>query len=191
MFMIGYTHYTRTHTLDLLRTGCRHYVLIQVTCLKIKSRVPLWSFSLMISGSLWSLNTDFDVILGMDWLSAHQASVMCAKKQIKVIDDEGKELIYQADIIKQAKRVLISTLQAMKLLENGCQGYLTSMIDLYVEVTPLEEVEAVKEFPYVFPDDLTQLPSDRELEFAVDLIPGAAPLSKAPYRMEPTELKEL
>ncbi|XP_042517497.1 uncharacterized protein LOC122091549 [Macadamia integrifolia] len=65
------------------------------------------------------------------------------------------------------------------------------MIDLDAKVTPLEEVEVVKEFLDVFLDDLTQLPPDRELKFAIDLIPRATPMSKASYRMTPVELKEL
>ena len=49
----------------------------------------------------------------------------------------------------------------------------------------------VREFLKVVPEDLPGLPPDREIEFAIDLIPGTAPISKAPYRMAPTELKEL
>ncbi|ROV55750.1 RNA-directed DNA polymerase [Limosilactobacillus reuteri] len=93
--------------------------------------------------------------------------------------------------MKRVRKVLVSALQAVKLLESGCQGYIASVLDVDARVTSLEEVNVVKEFPDVFPDDLMQLPPDRELEFAIDLIPGAAPVSKAPYRMAPAELKEL
>ena len=49
----------------------------------------------------------------------------------------------------------------------------------------------MREFPDVFPEDLLGLPPDREVEFSIDLIPSTAPISKAPYRMAPAELKEL
>ena len=54
-----------------------------------------------------------------------------------------------------------------------------------------EEVPVVNEFLELFPEDLPGLPPDREIEFVIDLLPGIAPISKAPYRMAPTELKEL
>ena len=55
----------------------------------------------------------------------------------------------------------------------------------------LENIPIVSEFPEVFPEDLPGLPPDKEIEFSVDLLPGSGPISKAPYRMAPTELKEL
>ncbi|XP_042488807.1 ribosome biogenesis protein ERB1-like [Macadamia integrifolia] len=79
----------------------------------------------------------------------------------------------------------------VKLLEDGYQGYLVSVIDVDAKVTLLEELEVVKEFPDIFLNDLTQLPPNRELEFTIELIPGAISVSKAPYIMAPAELKEL
>ena len=49
----------------------------------------------------------------------------------------------------------------------------------------------VREFVDVFPEELENLPPERKIEFVIDLLPGAAPLSKTPYRMAPAELKEL
>ena len=49
----------------------------------------------------------------------------------------------------------------------------------------------VREFDDVFPAELPGLPPDREINFCIDLIPGTQPISKAPYRMAPAELKEL
>ena len=59
------------------------------------------------------------------------------------------------------------------------------------KVPDIEEVEVVNEFRDVFPDDLPGLPPDREIEFAIELAPGTAPVSKAPYRLAPVEMKEL
>ncbi|KAL4025983.1 hypothetical protein IC575_014389 [Cucumis melo] len=54
-----------------------------------------------------------------------------------------------------------------------------------------EDVSVMKEIIDVFPDDLSGLPADREIEFTIELLPGTAPISQAPYRMAPNELKEL
>ena len=55
----------------------------------------------------------------------------------------------------------------------------------------LEDILVVREFPDVFPNDLLDLPPEREVEFTIDLVLGTNPISKAPYRMAPIELKEL
>ncbi|XP_027067870.1 uncharacterized protein [Coffea arabica] len=54
-----------------------------------------------------------------------------------------------------------------------------------------EDVPVVSEYPDVFPDELVNLPPEREIEFEVNLCPGASPISKTPYQMAPAELKEL
>ena len=60
-----------------------------------------------------------------------------------------------------------------------------------MKVVPLEHIPVVCEFPDVFPEELPGLPLDREVEFAIELIPGTTPISRRPYRMPPNELVEL
>ncbi|GJT38253.1 putative nucleotidyltransferase, ribonuclease H [Tanacetum coccineum] len=55
----------------------------------------------------------------------------------------------------------------------------------------LEDVPIVRDFPEVFPEDLPGLPPTRQVEFQIDLVPGAAPVARAPYRLAPSEMKEL
>ncbi|GJR58735.1 putative reverse transcriptase domain-containing protein [Tanacetum coccineum] len=55
----------------------------------------------------------------------------------------------------------------------------------------LEDVPIVQDFPEVFPEDLSGLPPTRQVEFQIDLVPGAAPVARAPYRLAPSEMKEL
>ncbi|GJV73895.1 hypothetical protein Tco_1493890 [Tanacetum coccineum] len=55
----------------------------------------------------------------------------------------------------------------------------------------LEDIPVVKEFPKVFPEDLPGLPPVRQVEFQIDLILGAAPVARAPYRLAPSEMQEL
>ncbi|GKD03947.1 hypothetical protein Tco_1178921 [Tanacetum coccineum] len=55
----------------------------------------------------------------------------------------------------------------------------------------LEDIPVVREFPKVFPEDLHGLPPIRQVEFQIDLIPGAIPVARAPYRLAPSEMQEL
>ncbi|WRX18085.1 hypothetical protein QQP08_010572 [Theobroma cacao] len=133
---------------------------------------------------------DFDLILGMDWLSTHRAKVDCFKKEMILQSLEGAEVVFMGK-----RQVLpfcvILALKALKLVPKGYLAYLAHVIDISREEPKLENVPAVSEFPDVFPDELPRLPPDRELEFTIDLLPGTAPISIPPYRMAPTELKEL
>ena len=65
------------------------------------------------------------------------------------------------------------------------------MVDTRKETLKLNDIPVVREFSDVFPKDLPGIPIDREIEFSIDLLPGTSPISKAPYRMALTELKEL
>ena len=55
----------------------------------------------------------------------------------------------------------------------------------------IEELQVVREFPEVFPDEIPEVPPEREVKFAIDLVPGTRPVSMAPYRMSASELSEL
>ncbi|GKV24897.1 hypothetical protein SLEP1_g34439 [Rubroshorea leprosula] len=86
---------------------------------------------------------------------------------------------------------VMTTREAQKYLVNGCQGFLVFVTDTSSVTSRLEDIPVVREFPDVFPEDLPSLPPDKEVEFAIDLVLGTGPISKAPYRMAPIELKEL
>ncbi|KAL0544214.1 hypothetical protein IC582_019327 [Cucumis melo] len=92
---------------------------------------------------------------------------------------------------KVVSRSLISVLKAEKLLRKGCTAFLAHIVVVQREKLKPEDVPVVKEFLEVFPDDLSGLPPDREIEFTIELLPGIAPISQAPYRMASSELKEL
>ncbi|KAI3670853.1 hypothetical protein L1987_87495 [Smallanthus sonchifolius] len=82
-------------------------------------------------------------------------------------------------------------MKAVKSLRRGCGAYLAYVTNTEAKSVDLSEVPVVQEFADVFPDDLTGVPLEREIEFQIDLQPGAQPVSKAPYRLAPTEMKEL
>ena len=77
------------------------------------------------------------------------------------------------------------------MLKMGCSGFLAYMINSKATNEKLEDIPIVREFPDVFPKELPGLPPDREIEFFIELLPGTGPISKAPYRMAPAELREL
>ncbi|KAG8478886.1 hypothetical protein CXB51_028729 [Gossypium anomalum] len=78
-----------------------------------------------------------------------------------------------------------------KYVRKGCEAYLAYVLDDKELEKMLESVPVVCEYPDVFPEELPGLPPIREVEFGIELIPRTAPISIAPYRMAPTELKEL
>jgi hypothetical protein len=60
-----------------------------------------------------------------------------------------------------------------------------------MEAKSIEDVPVVREYPDVFPEELPRMPPDRDIEFAIDLIPGTSPIAKRPYRIAAPELAEL
>nr|GFD51150.1 putative reverse transcriptase domain, aspartic peptidase domain protein [Tanacetum cinerariifolium] len=69
--------------------------------------------------------------------------------------------------------------------------FLATIHDTTLEVLSIHDQPIVSEFPDVFPDEIPRIPPVREVEFNIELIPREEPISKAPYRMAPIELKEL
>ncbi|GJW45697.1 putative reverse transcriptase domain-containing protein [Tanacetum coccineum] len=80
---------------------------------------------------------------------------------------------------------------ARTLLSHGCEGFLATIHDTTSDVSSIHDQPIVSEFQDVFPEELPGIPPIRDVEFNIELIPGAEPISKAPYRMAPIELKEL
>ncbi|XP_042396513.1 uncharacterized protein LOC121986624 [Zingiber officinale] len=133
---------------------------------------------------------EFDIILGMDWLAMNHATVDC---RARVVTFRPPGLPSWSFIGTGGDGIsVISAMQARRLLSQGCQGYLLSMVKADTDALPrLSDVPIVREFSDVFPDELPGLPPKRQVEFTIELVPGTAPVSKTPYRMAPKELEEL
>nr|GEV76878.1 hypothetical protein [Tanacetum cinerariifolium] len=71
------------------------------------------------------------------------------------------------------------------------EGNLKQLKTMKVNESKLEDIHVVREFPDVFPEDLSGLPPSREVEFRTDLIHGAMHVAKSPYRLAPMEIQEL
>ncbi|PWA68100.1 reverse transcriptase domain-containing protein [Artemisia annua] len=131
----------------------------------------------------------FDAIIGMDWLSAHHARIHCDEKAVH-IPFENETLIVQGDKSKP-RYGIISYLRMIKHVNEGCQAFMVHVTESKSIEKRLEDVPIVRDFPEVFPEDLHGLPPNRQVEFQIELVPGAAPVAKAPYRLAPSEMKEL
>ncbi|GJS00062.1 putative reverse transcriptase domain-containing protein [Tanacetum coccineum] len=135
----------------------------------------------------------FDVIIGMDWLSRYSAVIDCAKKIVR-IPSKGEILIVRGDRCSEGHRTrlnVISSTKVQKYLLKGSHVFLAHVTMKKTEdkskEKQLEDVPVVKDFP----EDLPGLPPVRQVEFHIDLVPGAAPAARAPYRLAPSEMKEL
>ncbi|GJU48453.1 reverse transcriptase domain-containing protein [Tanacetum coccineum] len=95
----------------------------------------------------------------------------------------------------EARLHIISHSKTQEYTLKGCPVFLAHVtikeIEDKSEKKRLEDVPIVRDFPKVFPEDLPSLPLTRQVEFQIDLIPGAAPVARAPYRLAPSEMKEL
>ncbi|GJR13345.1 putative reverse transcriptase domain-containing protein [Tanacetum coccineum] len=133
---------------------------------------------------------EFDIILGMDWLAAHRATIDCHSRHVIFGDIHAPEFIYHGSLPGKPMKI-ISALKARTLLSHGCEGFLATIHDTTSDVSSIHDQPIVSEFQDVFPEELPGIPPIRDVEFNIELIPGAEPISKAPYRMAPIELKEL
>ncbi|GJS27434.1 putative reverse transcriptase domain-containing protein [Tanacetum coccineum] len=119
----------------------------------------------------------FDTIIGMDWLAKYQAIIVCAEKIVRI--PWGNEtLIVHDNESNQGHETRLQIISYTKTQE-------------YMQKEMSPDLFAHDFFPKVFPEDLSGLPPTRQVEFQIDLIPGAAPVARAPYRLAPSEMKEL
>ena len=126
----------------------------------------------------------------MDWLGRNQAEVICGERMIRLPLPEGNVLFIYREKLEKTMR-LISYMKARKCLRKKCHAFLAYIISTKPEKKKLQDVPIVCEYPEVFPEDLPGLPPPRQVEFKIDLVPGAAPIARSPYRLAPSEMKEL
>ena len=133
---------------------------------------------------------EFDLILGMDWLTKHRAIVDCGQKTVVLRCSYQTEVMVKG-IGSSAMSNVIFAMQARRFMRKGCETFLAVILDSKRGQVDVEKILVVREFPDVFPKELPGIPLKREVNLAIEIVPGTVPMSKAPYRMAPTELKEL
>ncbi|GAU49756.1 hypothetical protein TSUD_407990 [Trifolium subterraneum] len=146
---------------------------------------------------------DMDIVLGMDWLSANTVYIGCAEKNLYVPIDPNAESRALTALLQNThqliqyleSRALTALLQNTHQLiqylgaENKCFSIMFTMSS-ESSLSP-SDIPIVREYLDVFPEEINSLPPEREIEFSIDLVPGSQPISVAPYRMSPLELREL
>nr|GEV25448.1 putative reverse transcriptase domain-containing protein [Tanacetum cinerariifolium] len=137
----------------------------------------------------------FDVIVGMDWLAKYHALAICDEKVIRIPYGDEVLIIRGNNYDGGSRLNIISCTKTQKYIQKGCQVYLAQVTSKKVEDKSeekrLEDVSIVREFPEVFPEDLPGLPPARQVEFQIDLVFGAAPVARAPYRLAPAKMQEV
>ncbi|GJS06999.1 putative reverse transcriptase domain-containing protein [Tanacetum coccineum] len=112
----------------------------------------------------------FNVIIGMDWLLRYHAVIVCDEKIIRIT--------YGDEILIKGCHVFLAHITEKKPKDKS-------------KDKRVEDVPTVRDFPEVFPEDLPGLLPTRQVEFQINLVPSAAPVALAPYRLAPSEMKEL
>ncbi|GJX23000.1 hypothetical protein Tco_0227445 [Tanacetum coccineum] len=138
----------------------------------------------------------FDVVVGMDWMAEYRAEVVCYEKYIRV--PYGNDMLIikgkRSRVKNESRLEVILSIRTQKYIDQGCQAFLIQMMkeeETEIPERQIKDVPVVRDFPEVFLEDFPKLPPTRQVEFHIELIPGAAPVARAPYRLAPAEIKEL
>jgi hypothetical protein len=109
-----------------------------------------------------------DIILGADWMTQHRVELDVAARALEIRSPTSEDLVLYLP------------------RQDSTQSCAFAMME-----SPMKKIPVVCEYADVFPDELSVMPLDRDIEFAIELQPETTPISKRPYRMPPAELAEL
>ena len=147
---------------------------------------------LEISGTLLTVDlrimdmSEFDVILGMDWLTAYRVVIDCERRRVTAYTQDSTRVVFQGD-----KHDIFPQI----VYECRCQGQLAGwLVSLTLEDEERPDLDlprVVCEYVDVFPDEVPGLPLQRVVDFGIELHLGTSPISMTPHRMTPVELQEL
>ena len=126
----------------------------------------------------------------MDWLSKHRAIIDCGQNTVVLRCSDQTEVIVQGIGLSVMSNV-IPAMQARRFMRKGCETFLAVILNSKRGQVDVEKIPVVREFPNVFPEELPGIPLEREVDLAIEIVPGTVPMSRAPYGIDPTELKEL
>ncbi|XP_073019486.1 uncharacterized protein [Primulina eburnea] len=119
---------------------------------------------------------EFDIILGMDWLSLNGASIDFWQMSVSIRPPSRKSFVFEPARNKKMPHI-ISCMCVEKLMRRGCQAFLACVTSAHVlDSQNLEDVEVVRDFPSVFLEDVSVIPPDREGEFSIELMSGIVPI---------------
>ncbi|GKA07183.1 putative reverse transcriptase domain-containing protein [Tanacetum coccineum] len=139
----------------------------------------------------------FDVIIGMDWLRRCHVVIVCDEKLVQVPYGNETMTFYGNENSngRESRLTVISCSKSQEYMAKGCQVFLaqisTKKEEDKSEGKQIKDVPIVRDFPEVFLESFPGLLPARPVEFQIHLIPRAAPIARAPYRLAPSEMKEL
>ncbi|GKE08140.1 putative reverse transcriptase domain-containing protein [Tanacetum coccineum] len=139
----------------------------------------------------------FDVIIGMDWLSKYHAVIIYDERIVRI--PNGNEILkIQGDRSNggsNSRLNIISCTKTQRYIQKGCHVFMEQITERKAEdkseEKQLEDIPIVRDFTEVFREDLPGLPPTRQVEFQIDLVPGAALVARSPYKLAPLEMQEL
>ncbi|XP_070021867.1 uncharacterized protein [Nicotiana sylvestris] len=123
---------------------------------------------------------DFEIILGMDWISPHHAVLDCHAKTVTLAMSGLPRLEWKGSTVDTSSRV-ISFLKTRQMVKKGYLAYLAYVRDTTAESSMIDLVPVFREFADVFSSDLPGMPPDRDIDFCIDLAPGTQPTRYGHY----------
>ncbi|GJY68369.1 putative reverse transcriptase domain-containing protein [Tanacetum coccineum] len=155
------------------------------------------TFSALIDVTPTTLDNHYDVELANGKIIGYHGVIICDEKIVRV--PFGREmLIFQVNRNNQREESRLNIIlctRAQKYLSKGCDVFLahitTKEVKYKSEGNRLKDMLIFRDFPKVFPEDLPGIPPTQQVAFQIDLVPGAAPVARAPYRLTPSKMKEL
>ena len=134
------------------------------------------------------------MLIGMDWLEQHRVVLNCFDKTFTCVNNDG-EIVNVKGIPRKTTIRQISALRLKKVVRKGCKAFAVKVTNEEntnnEDKLKLEYILILREYSDVFLEEIPGLPPKWELDFTIELVPGAVPSSKAPYRMNILELNEL
>nr|GEV71567.1 putative reverse transcriptase domain-containing protein [Tanacetum cinerariifolium] len=123
----------------------------------------------------------FDVIIGMDWLILHDVVIVCGKKEVHVSLKKRTLVVKGDDCVSRLK--VVSCMKVKKYVDRGSYLFVAQVVEKEPIERRLEDVPVICKFLDVFPEDLPRLPPPRQVEFKIELVPGAAPKKDGLFHM--------
>nr|XP_025684673.1 uncharacterized protein LOC112785421 [Arachis hypogaea] len=124
-----------------------------------------------------------EMILGFDWLSKNRILLDYFERTIQFMPEGENGAVVAEGYYLNSVMVHCG--------REGCQGYILLTANASGDAQNLDQIPIVRDFLEVFPEDIPEFPPQREIEFMIELVPGAGPVSIVLYRMAPIELTDL
>jgi hypothetical protein len=165
------------------------------TKIKVAEVIPACQFTMGEFLTQPTLNIlplgSYDMLICMDWLATYKARLDCYHKTLECVSEEGRRITLRR-IQKPVSVRRISALQMRKYCRKGCPLYAIQVLESVEDDKPsLEDHPTLREYRDVFSEEVPGLPPRRDIDFSIELAPGAMPVSRTPYRMSTPELVEL